>query len=180
MEVPRLAVELELQLPAYPTATAAWDPSIICDLNHSYSKARSLTHWPRPGIESHFSWILVRFSTCWATRECPFFKRNFTCNTLASSCLVKNSLINEQSCILSCSWYWMGCFDSQIRRTWGKARLCNTSSSGDPDGVARGSALACVVLRSIPNLSGGGGSLSLALGGILMCFLWSSYHEAAP
>ena len=35
MEVPRLRVELELQLPAYTTATAAQDPSCICDLHHS-------------------------------------------------------------------------------------------------------------------------------------------------
>ena len=35
MEVPRLGVELELQLPAYATATAMWDPSHICDLCHT-------------------------------------------------------------------------------------------------------------------------------------------------
>ena len=32
MEGPRLAVKLELQLLAYTTATATWDPSHICDL----------------------------------------------------------------------------------------------------------------------------------------------------
>ena len=35
MEVPRLGVELELQLPAYVTATAIQDLSPICDLHHS-------------------------------------------------------------------------------------------------------------------------------------------------
>ena len=35
MEGPRLGVELELQMPAYTTATARQDPSHICDLNHS-------------------------------------------------------------------------------------------------------------------------------------------------
>ena len=35
MEVPRLEVELELQLPAYAKATAMWDPSHVCDLHHS-------------------------------------------------------------------------------------------------------------------------------------------------
>ena len=35
MEVPRLGVELELQLPAYTTAAAMPDLSRICDLNHS-------------------------------------------------------------------------------------------------------------------------------------------------
>ena len=35
MEVPRLGVELELQLLAYTTATATWDLSSVCDLHHS-------------------------------------------------------------------------------------------------------------------------------------------------
>ena len=35
MEVPRLEVKLELQLPAYATATATQDSSHICDLHHS-------------------------------------------------------------------------------------------------------------------------------------------------
>ena len=35
MEVPRLGVQSELQLPAYNTATATPDPSRVCDLRHS-------------------------------------------------------------------------------------------------------------------------------------------------
>ena len=37
MEVPRLGVRWELELPAYitATATATWDPSHLCDLHHS-------------------------------------------------------------------------------------------------------------------------------------------------
>ena len=35
MEVPRLGVKLELQLPACTTATAMQDPSHVCDLHHS-------------------------------------------------------------------------------------------------------------------------------------------------
>ena len=53
MEVPRLGVESELWPLAYATATAAWDPSRICDLHHSsrqrwilnpLSEARDGTH----------------------------------------------------------------------------------------------------------------------------------------
>ena len=33
MEVPRLEVESELQLPADTTATATWDPSQVCALH---------------------------------------------------------------------------------------------------------------------------------------------------
>ena len=48
MEVPRLGVKSELQLSAYTIA---------------HSKARSLTHWVRPGIEPASSWMLVGFVT---------------------------------------------------------------------------------------------------------------------
>ena len=34
MEVPRLGNESELQLLAYDTATATWDPSLVCKLRH--------------------------------------------------------------------------------------------------------------------------------------------------
>ena len=53
MEVPGLGVELELQLPAYTTATAMQDLSLVCDLHHNswqhqipdpLSKARDWTH----------------------------------------------------------------------------------------------------------------------------------------
>ena len=61
MEIPRLGVQLELQLPAYATATATQDPSSICDLHHS-----SQQHWilnplskTRDGTET--SWFLVGF-----------------------------------------------------------------------------------------------------------------------
>ena len=53
MEVPRLGVESELQLPAYTTATARSDPSHVCNLHDSswqcwilnpLSKARNQIH----------------------------------------------------------------------------------------------------------------------------------------
>ena len=53
MEVPRLGVDSELQLPACATATATLDLSRVCDLHHSsrqqwipnpLSKARGQTH----------------------------------------------------------------------------------------------------------------------------------------
>ena len=51
MEVPRLGVESELQLLAYTTNTATWDPSCcVCDPHH--------THGVRPGIEPTSSWLL--------------------------------------------------------------------------------------------------------------------------
>ena len=44
MELPRRGVKLELQLPAYATATEMQDPSHVCDLHTAHSNARSLTH----------------------------------------------------------------------------------------------------------------------------------------
>ena len=45
MEVPRLEVELELQLLAYTTATVTWDLSCLCDFyTTAHGSARSLTH----------------------------------------------------------------------------------------------------------------------------------------
>ena len=73
MEVPRLGVQLELQMPAYTTATATWDPSCVCDLHHSspqrwilnpLSKARDWTH--NLMIPS-----LMRFR--WAMKGTPLF-----------------------------------------------------------------------------------------------------------
>ena len=40
MEVPRLGVESELQLPACTTATATQDPSRVCDLHHSLRQCK--------------------------------------------------------------------------------------------------------------------------------------------
>ena len=55
MEVPRLGVESELQLPAYTTATATATPdlSLISDLHHSsLSEARDQTP-----ILMHTNWV---------------------------------------------------------------------------------------------------------------------------
>ena len=42
MKVPRLGVQLELQLLAYIAATATLDLSLICDLHHSLWQCRIL------------------------------------------------------------------------------------------------------------------------------------------
>ena len=67
VEVPRLGVKSELQLPVYTTATAIPDPSCIWDLYHGSRDVGSLAHWGRPGIEPASSWILVGFLTHSAT-----------------------------------------------------------------------------------------------------------------
>ena len=54
MEVPRLGVELELQLQAYTTAIARRDLSHVCDLYHSSQQHQILNPL------SKASWILIR------------------------------------------------------------------------------------------------------------------------
>ena len=61
MEVPRLGVESELQLPAYIIATATQDPSCICDLYHSSQQRQILNPLSKAKDEPASSWILVRF-----------------------------------------------------------------------------------------------------------------------
>ena len=67
MEVPRLGGELELQLQAYTTATAMWDPTHVCSLHHSscqqwilnpLSKARELCFL---GVYYSVTWIRCHF-----------------------------------------------------------------------------------------------------------------------
>ena len=44
MEVPRLGVQMELQLLAYTTATATQNLSCVCDLHHSSQQCWILNH----------------------------------------------------------------------------------------------------------------------------------------
>ena len=63
MEVLRLGVESELQLPAYATAMAMWDPSRVCNLHQGsqrhqilnpLSEARDRTHIRKDTSQIHF------------------------------------------------------------------------------------------------------------------------------
>ena len=67
MEVPRLGVKLELQLPAYVTATATWGPNCL------WWQRRITNHWARPGIQPASSWTLVRFVSAVPQWELPIY-----------------------------------------------------------------------------------------------------------
>ena len=58
MEIPRLGVKSELQLPAYTTPTATRDPSCICDLYHS-----SWQHWIPDPLSEAVEWIRMLMDT---------------------------------------------------------------------------------------------------------------------
>ena len=63
VEVPRLGVQSEPQLPAYTTATAMQDPSHVCNLHHSSQQCWILNPLSEAGIEPITSWI-VGFANC--------------------------------------------------------------------------------------------------------------------
>ena len=60
MEVPRLGVELELQRPAYTTATATQDLNHVCDLHHS-----SQQHWILSSLIEARDGTCVLMDTSW-------------------------------------------------------------------------------------------------------------------
>ena len=73
MQVPRLGVKSELQLPAYTTATATPDPSSVCDLHHSSQQCQILNPLSEGGVgvEPETSWILVGFISSLPEWELP-------------------------------------------------------------------------------------------------------------
>ena len=69
MEVPRLGVESELQLPACATATATPDPSQVCYLHHGLQQCQILNPLSEARIKPVSSWMLIRFISIGAHRE---------------------------------------------------------------------------------------------------------------
>ena len=67
MEVPRLGVKLELQLPAY--ATAMGDLSLVCDLHHSSLQHQILHPLSEARDWTQSSWILVGLVTAEPKQE---------------------------------------------------------------------------------------------------------------
>ena len=105
MEVPRLGVESELQLPAYSTATQ--DPNRICYLHHSSWQHRILN----PLWEARDpTWVLMdtnQVHYCWATMGTPV--ASFNIKGHLSSSLRRGYYF---CCCLAVS---MACVSSQAR-----------------------------------------------------------------
>ena len=71
MEVPRLGVKSERQLPGYTAAAATPEPSHVCDRHHSSRQHQILNLPKRPGIEPASSRIPVGFVTSEPPWELP-------------------------------------------------------------------------------------------------------------
>ena len=63
MEVPRLGVESELQLPAYDTASATPNLSRVCDLHHSSQQCQIINplNEARNGTRTLVEWSWLRY-----------------------------------------------------------------------------------------------------------------------
>ena len=73
MEVPRLGVESEFQLPAYTTATATWDLSHICNLHHS-----SQQHWILNSLSEARDRTHVLMDTSWVCHHWAMTGTHYT------------------------------------------------------------------------------------------------------
>ena len=71
IEVPREGVESELQLPAYVTATASWDPSHACDLHHGSWQCRILNPLRKARDQTCILMNTNQACFCWATTGIP-------------------------------------------------------------------------------------------------------------
>ena len=103
VEVPRLGVELELQLLVYTTATAAWDPSRICDLCYSSWQCQILnplsTAWDWTCVLMYHSQVHYH----WATIGTPiiiFFNVEYTKKKRTNNKIKQYFYCSNKSC-----WY---------------------------------------------------------------------------
>ena len=74
MEVPKVGVELELQLLAYTTGIARLNLSLVCNLHYSSGQGRVLNPLRRPESEPTISWMQIEFVTTepqWELQDIP-------------------------------------------------------------------------------------------------------------
>jgi len=115
MEVPGLGVQSELQLPAYPTATATRDPSLFCNLHLSSCQRQILN--PLSEAKDRTCNLMV---TIWMHFHCATAKtpsHKFNCTVCGLSCLmsfVKCNILQIPPCyrMLSVlhSFLWLSIF----------------------------------------------------------------------
>ena len=73
MEVPRLRVELELQLLAYATAIATRDLSPVCDPHHGSRQRRIFNALSEARDWTHILMDTSQVRYCWATVGTPYY-----------------------------------------------------------------------------------------------------------
>ena len=94
MEVPRPGVKTELQLPAYPTATATSDLSQVCDLHHSSWQRQILNPLSKARGQTR-----ILMGTSWAPLS---HNRNFCISVSSLYCpALMTTLATTSFCVLS-------------------------------------------------------------------------------
>ena len=86
MEVPRLGVQLELQLPVYTTATVTPDPSCVCDLQHSSQQSQILNPLSEARDRTRTFMVPSQIHFCCTTTETPWSYILNMQNTLMAMC----------------------------------------------------------------------------------------------
>ena len=76
-EFPRLGVELELQLPAYTTATAMPNPCHVCNLHHSSGQRQILNSLSQARDQIHNLMVISQIRFPCATTATPYVCQNF-------------------------------------------------------------------------------------------------------
>ena len=71
VEVPRLGVQSERQLPAYDATTATWDPSHIYDLHHSSQQRQIFNPLSKARDQTHNLMVPSQICFCCAMTETP-------------------------------------------------------------------------------------------------------------
>ena len=72
MDIPRLGVKMELQLPAYTTATATQDPSLVCTTAHTTPELHhsSRQHWIPNTLSKARNQTCILTDTSWIHFHC--------------------------------------------------------------------------------------------------------------
>ena len=85
MEVPRLGIQLELQLPVCTTAMATPDPSHVCHLHHSSWQHQSLNPLSKAGDRTHNLMVPCRILFCCTTMGTPDVNILYNVDTYAKT-----------------------------------------------------------------------------------------------
>ena len=132
VEFPRLGVQSELKLPAYTTATAMLDLSLICDLHHNLWQHRILNPLSEARDRTHNLMVPRQIRFCCATMGTPrtLFQSYWEAVSWAlvfSKTLHKSSLTSLTSCLLF-QWQckiegcWVVSTQPWSKPAWGSGR----------------------------------------------------------
>ena len=121
MEVPRLGIESELQLPAHTTATAMPDPSCVCDPHHSSRQHQLLNPLSEAGNRTQNLMV-----PSWIHFHCA------TTGTLLISLWGSKDILTMlgkelplRGCLFGVPW-WLSRFRIQYCHCYGSGGCCGT------------------------------------------------------